>query len=439
MKYTTEELTPCSKKIHVTVSAEEVNAAISSALTMQQQGLSLAGFRKGHVPLAIIEKRFKGQIYADAAQDLTNVHLNEILGELKVRPVSMLIVDPTPIQLVRDQDCNYTVSFEHMPTFELPAYDGLEIEQKEPAEPSDDRINAYIDRLVDSDAKFVPIDGEGPAADGQLCNIDLDIYEGEKVLHSMHGQDLAVGQVGAAEIDDLVKTIKVGQTGEKEMTFAQDFLMPELQGKTCRVVITVHAIKEKKAPTPEEFAKKVNLNGVEELRQKSSELLKSQMASLYKDEAKTKLIEKLLGMVDFELPPSIVENELSVMVQNDAYQAERMGKALSDEQIKEAKEKHMDQAKRNTKIYVLLLTIAQNEGLSVTDEQVRMQVERTAARMHYNPTELYNYYRENGYLYTIRDNMLIDMATNAIYAKAKVTTVPETAQEPAAEEKAPEA
>ena len=144
-------------------------------------------------------------------------------------------------------------------------------------------------------------------------------------------------------------------------------------------------------------------------------------------------------MVDFELPPSIVENELSVMVQNDAYQAERMGKALSDEQIKEAKEKHMDQAKRNTKIYVLLLTIAQNEGLSVTDEQVRMQVERTAARMHYNPTELYNYYRENGYLYTIRDNMLIDMATNAIYAKAKVTTVPETAQEPAAEEKAPEA
>ncbi len=439
MKYTTEELTPCSKKIHVTVSAEEVNAAITSALMMQQQGLSLAGFRKGHVPLTIIEKRFKGQIYADAAQDLTNVHLNEILGELKVRPVSMLVVDPTPIQLVRDQDCNYTVSFEHMPSFELPAYDGIEVEQKEPAEPSDDRINAYIDRLLNTDAKYVPIEGEGPAAEGQLCNIDLDIYEGEKVLHSMHGQDLAIGQVAAAEIDELVKSLKVGQTGEKEMTFAADFMMPELQGKTCRVVITLHAIKEKKLPTAEEFAKKVNLTGVEELRQKSADILKSQMTGLYKDEAKSKMLEKLLGMVEFELPPSIVENELNAMVQTDVYQAERMGKALSDEQIKEAKEKHMDQAKKNAKLYVLLLTIAQNEGLSVTDEQVRLQVERTAAQMHYNPTELYNYYRENGYLYTIRDNMLIDMAANAIYAKAKVTTVAETAQEPAAEEKAPEA
>lgn len=439
MKYTTEELTPCSKKIHVTVSAEEVNAAITSALTMQQQGLSLAGFRKGHVPLAIIEKRFKGQIYADAAQDLTNVHLNEILGELKVRPVSNLIVDPTPIQLVRDQECNYTVSFEHMPEFELPAYDGIEIEQREADEPSDDRINAYIDRLIDSEAKYVPVEGEGPATQGQLCNIDLDIYEGEKVLHSAHGQDLAIGQVAAEEIDELVKSLKVGQTGEKEMTFAEDFLMPELQGKTCRVVITLHAIKEKKAPTPEEFAKKVNLTGVEELREKSAALLKSQMANLYKDEAKTKLIDKLLGMVEFELPPSIVENELNVMVQNDAYQAERMGKALSADQIKEAREKHMDQAKRNTKIYVLLLTIAQKEGLSVTEDQVRHQVEKTAATLHYNPTELYNYYRENGYLYTIRDNILIDMAINAIYAKAKVTTVPETAQEPAKEEKAPEA
>lgn len=439
MKYTTEELTPCSKKIHVTVSAEEVNAAISSALTMQQQGLSLAGFRKGHVPLAIIEKRFKGQIYADAAQDLTNVHLNEILGELKVRPVSMLVVDPTPIQLVRDQECNYTVTFEHMPAFELPAYDGIEVEQHEAPEPSDDSINAYIDRMIDSRVKYVPVDGEGPAAEGQLCNIDLDIYEGDKLLHSAHGQDLAIGQDAAKEIDEIVKSLKVGQTGEKEITFADDFILPELQGKTCRVVITLHAIKEKIAPTPEEFAKKINLSGVDEMRQKSADLLKSQMSKLYKDEAKTKLIEKLLGMVDFELPPSIVENEISLLVENDVYQAERMGKALSEDQIKEAREKHTERARRNAKVYVLLLSIAQKEGLSVTEDQVRHVVEGTAATMHCNPTELYNYYRENGYLYSIRDNILIDMATNAIYAKAKVSIVPVDAKQAGAEEKAPEA
>ncbi len=442
MKYTTEELTPCSKKIHVTVSAEEVNASIQSALMLQQQGLSLAGFRKGHVPLTIIEKRFKGQIYADAAQDLTNVHLNEILGELKVRPVSMLTVDPTPIQLVRDQECKYTVSFEHMPAFELPAYDGLEIEQMEAAEPSEESINAYVDRLLNTEAKYVPIEGEGPAVEGQLCNIDLDIYEGETVLHSVHGQDFAIGQPVAAEIEELVKSLKVGQTGEKEMTFAPDFMMPELQGKTCRLVITLHAIKEKKLPSVDEFAKKINLSGADELRAKSAEILKAQMANLYKDEAKSKLLDKVLDLVEFELPPSIVENELNAMVQTEVMQAERAGKALSSEQIKEAKEKHMEEARKNAKVYVLLLTIAQNEGLSVTDEQVRLQVERTAARMHYNPTELYNYYRENGYLYTIRDNMLIDMAASAIYAKAKVTTVPATAQEPAAEEtaeKAPEA
>lgn len=434
MKYTTEDLTPCSKKIHVTVSAEEVNAAIASALMMQQQGLSLAGFRKGHVPLNIIEKRFKGQIYADAAQDLTNVHLNEILGETKVRPVSMLNVDPTPIQLVRDQDCHYTVSFEHMPTFDMPAYDGIEMVEKQAGDPSKDKIKACIDRMREERAKYEPIEGEGPAVDGQLCNIDLDIFEGETNLHSVHGQDYAVGQSIAKEIDELAKSLKVGQTAEKEVSFPADFLMEALQGKTCRLVMTVHAIKEKKLLSEEEFAKASNLTGVEELHTKTAELLKSQMNKLYKDEAKTQLLDKLISLVDFELPPTLVDNELNALLQYEVGQAQRIGKVLTKEQIEQAKAKYMDKAKKNAKLYVMLIAIADKEGITVSDDQVRRQVEAIAAQMHYNPTELYNYYRENGYLFSLRDNMLIDLATQAVYSKAKVTTVPETEGEAKAEE-----
>ena len=434
MKYTTEDLTPCSKKIHVTVSAEEVNAAIASALMMQQQGLSLAGFRKGHVPLNIIEKRFKGQIYADAAQDLTNVHLNEILGETKVRPVSMLNVDPTPIQLVRDQDCHYTVSFEHMPVFEMPAYDGIEMVEKQAGEPSEDKIKACIDRMREERAKYEPIEGEGPAVDGQLCNIDLDIFEGETNLHSVHGQDYAVGQSIAKEIYELARSLKVGQTAEKEATFPADFLMEALQGKTCRLVMTVHAIKEKKLLSEEEFAKASNLTGVEELRTKTAELLKTQMNKLYKDEAKTQLLDKLISLADFELPPTLVESELNALMQYEAAQAQRIGKVLTKEQVEQAKVKYMDKAKKNAKLYVMLIAIADKEGITVSDDQVRRQVELMAAQMHYNPTELYNYYRETGNLFSLRDNMLIDLATQAVYSKAKVTTVPETEGEAKAEE-----
>ena len=55
MKYTTEELTPCKKKVNISVEPDEVNAAINTAVKLQQRGIAMDGFRKGHVPADIIE------------------------------------------------------------------------------------------------------------------------------------------------------------------------------------------------------------------------------------------------------------------------------------------------------------------------------------------------------------------------------------------------
>lgn len=438
MKYTTEDLTPCSKKVVVTVEAEEVNAAITAALTMQQKGLSLAGFRKGHVPLNIIEKRFKGQIYADAAQDLTNVHLNQILGELKVTPVSALNVDPTPISLVRDQESVYTLTFEHMPEFDLPPYEGIEVEQLKAASPSEQSVNEFIDRLRRQDAKYEPVSGEGPAENGQLANIDLDVVEGDKVLHSAHGQDLLVGQPGAEMLDDIVKTLKVGEAGEKEVTFPDDFILPALQGKTAMVKIKLYAIKAEQLPSDEKLLERLKLKSMDELKTRTAEVLQNEMSNLYRSSTQTALIEKLLKMVDFPMPQSLIDSELNTMVQRDVMQAQRMGKSLSDEQIAQAKEKYQEEALKHVKTYILLLSIAKKEGLSVQDQEVQIAVTRQAVEMHVNPQELMAYYRENGGLYTVRDNILIDKAAQAVYAKAKVTMLEQPAEKPA-DEAAPEA
>ncbi len=437
MKYSTEDTSACSKKIVVTVEAEEVNAAITAALKMQQQGLSLAGFRKGHVPLNIIESRFKGQIYGDAAQDLTSVHINEILGELKVRPVSAINVDPTPIQLVRGQDTTYTVTFEHMPVFELPAYDGVEVEQHRAAPAGEQHVSDFIERIRRDRSKYVPAPGEGPAADGQMVNIDLDVVDGEKVYHTAHGVDLRVGQPGAEFLDELVKTLKVGESGEKVENFAADFMMPELQGKTATVKVTVHAIKNLDMPDDEALLKAIKLDSMDELKRRAREIMETQANMIYRNEAKAKAVDKVAAMVDFELPPSLLHSELSNMVMNDLRQAERMGKTLSSEQIAELNTKHDAAARERVKSFVLLMAIAEKEGLSVTDQEVQRRVIDEAGQMHIDPNKLFDYYRENGYLYTIRDALLTDKAAEAVYRKAKVNMV-EAA--PAAEtEKAAEA
>ncbi len=423
MKYTTEDINACSKKISVTVEAEEVEAAITAALKMQQQGLSMAGFRKGHVPLKMIESRFKGQIYSDAAQDLTSVHINQFLGELKLRPVSALKVDPDPIQLERGKDCCYTVTFEHMPVFELPEYEGVEVEQQKAEAPGEEVVNNFIERLRRDRATYAPADGEGPAVDGQMVNLDLEVVEGDKVLHSIQGQDLIVGQRGAEIVDELVKTVKVGESGEKEVSFPADFMLPALQGKTAVMKVKVYAIKNLKQPDDDALVAALKLDSMDDMKKRCAQLLTDQLSLRYRTEAKDRMVYKLADMVDFELPQSLVQNEISSMIYNDIQQAQRMGKTLDNERIAGLHTVYEPMARRQVKCLVLMMAIAEKEGLTVTDQEVKQRILELSAEMHIDPNKLFDYYRENGYLYTIRDNLLNDKATESVYSKARVVMV----------------
>ena len=127
MKYTVEEVSACKKKVLITVETEEINASIDVAVKLQQRGIAMQGFRKGHVPPKIIENRFKGQLYEDAKQDLVNVHINQVMQEVGLTPISKVDVSDI-VDFERDKGLEYSISFEHLPVFDLPNYEGLEVE-----------------------------------------------------------------------------------------------------------------------------------------------------------------------------------------------------------------------------------------------------------------------------------------------------------------------
>ena len=429
MKYTKEELSPTKVKVVVNVDAQEINAAISAGVAMQQKGISMAGFRKGHVPAGLIEKRFKAQIYQDAANDLTNVHLNKILSETKLVPVSGLNVSPTPIEIERDRDIEYTVEFEHMPLFELPVYEGLEIEQERVADAPAEEIDRLIDGLRREHGKMTPVEGTGPATDGQFVNVDFSVVVDGKEEQSAKGIEYEVGQLGTfGPLDELVRSVKLNESGEKEVTFPEDFAFENVRGKTGTMHVHVYSIKSMKFPTDEELLSLFKKESMDELRKSCNNVLVDRRNVLGRSEAQNKLLEKLLKMVDFPLPETLVEGELAAFVDREQQRAMRVGKKLTEEQVKEVREKNMEQAQRQVKAYVLLRSISEKEGLDVTERELQYEVASMAQKMSsptnpINPQDLYKYYAENGMLFNVRDQLLINKAVDAIYAKANVTMV----------------
>ena len=73
MSVTVEKLEKSMVKLTITEPAEKFEAAIEHAYEKQKHSISAPGFRKGKVPLKMVEKLYgEGVFYEDAANEVIN-------------------------------------------------------------------------------------------------------------------------------------------------------------------------------------------------------------------------------------------------------------------------------------------------------------------------------------------------------------------------------
>lgn len=432
MEYAVEDLSPVKKKVHITVEAKEVEAAIMAAVAVYRTSVKLDGFRKGKVPSSVVESRFRDKIYEEAKQDLVNVHINEVVQALGVAPVSGIDFDGR--ELVRDAAYTYSISFEVLPVFDLPPYEGLEVEQ-EKAVVKEEEVNEVVDRILRERAELIAAEGNGPAVDGQIVELDFAAFENGQALEGVSAQNfqLVVGERQTLEdFEALVKTAALGEEKEGEVTFPEDFIAPDLAGKTVTMRLKVHAIKERKLPVlDDEFAKSLGIESADKLRESVVDSYVRSRASLHKGAAQKELLDRLLKMADFPLPESMLENHVRGIVQDLRARIERQGRSLESlgKTMEELAADARPEAESTCRAQVFLLAVARKEGLEVPERDVDMAIFQMAQRNGDDFKQVKDAYVRSGAIFALRDRLLADKAMEAIYAKAQVTEV-----EPAAKE-----
>lgn len=426
MEYILEDISSVKKKVQITVDPKEVEAAIMAAVALYRTTVQLDGFRKGKVPASVVEKRFHEKIYQEAKQDLVNVHINEVVTELGVTPISSIDFDGK--DMVRGEAYVYSIGFELLPTFELPVYEGLDIDQ-EKAIVKEDEVDEVVGRILRDRGELVPAEGKGPAVDGQVVELDFAAFENGVPLDGIAAQNfqLSLGEHQALDaFEDLVKTVAYGEEKEGEVTFPEDFIAKDLAGKTVVMKVKVHAIKERKLPEMNDvLAKSVGYENMEKLREGIVDSYKKSREGLNKAAAQKNLLDRLLKMVEFELPESMVETHTRTLVAETRSRLERQGKSLEalgktlEQLIADAR----PEAENITRVQVFLLTVAAKEGLDVAESEVDQHLYQMCHRSGEDFKEVKDAYVRSGMIFTLRDRLLSDKAMDAIYAKSKVQEV----------------
>ncbi|MDQ7834559.1 MAG: trigger factor [Humidesulfovibrio sp.] len=441
MDYKVEELSPVTRKINVTVPAEEVNAALAAGVALYRHRYEIKGFRRGKAPSSVVESKFRSQIYAEATTDLINYQINEILSTLKLMPLSRLDVDSK--DLVRDEEYNYTISFEVAPDFDLPNYEGLKVDV-EKAEVKDEEVREVEQRVLENAATVRPITEVRPATDGDIVIITFGAYKDDKIFQGIQAEnfELQLGQKQALpEFEAMLKTLKTGEKGECEVVFPEDFINPAMAGETLTMRATLHAIKEKIMPElTDEVAKKAGgFESVEKMREAIVQSYMQSRQQLNKSVAQKKLLDQLLAQVSFDLPPSLVENRIDRLLADLEHRLDKQGKSLESlkktpEELRESVRAQAEEAARGE---ILLLAVAKKENFEVTSEEIDAALTQVAMQNRQDLLSVKQYYEENNLIFPLKDRLLADKSIEYIYTRAEKNEVEasEVKQSSAADEK----
>ncbi|EMG39052.1 trigger factor [Desulfocurvibacter africanus PCS] len=427
MEYKVEEISPVERKIQVSVPAEEATSAILATTALYRRDADVKGFRKGKVPTDMVEARYRKQIFDEATTDLINLHINQILTELKLVPMSGLKVDAG--QIVKGEDFSYSVSFEVAPRLDLPEYKGRKIEQ-ESVEVKDDEVQAVVERIRESLAEVAEVEEPREAKDGDVVTVSFAALAGGEFegLKADNFQ-LELGKGQALEgFEQLIIGLKPDEQRTGMISFPADFINEKLAGKSTEVRVHLHSIKEKRLPEmTDELAKKAgNFESVDKMREAITESYTKSRTQLNKSVAQNKLIDQLMEGMEIPLPPSLVEKNIGYMVSERRERLERRGKSLESlgKSMEELQAEFKPEAEKMARTQVFLLAVATAEGLTVDPQEVEAVIRQAAAQSGQEYENLREYHERTGLIHDIKDRILADKASELIYETAEVTEVP---------------
>ena len=456
MEYNVTEESPVRKKINITVTPEEVGAAIDKAADRCRREVTLRGYRKGKAPRAMVEQYFRDKVYNEAAQALYEAQTPGILDETKLRPVSRARFEGG--ELKRGAPFEYHVSFDVMPDFELPEYVGIQLEQ-DLAYVNPKEIDAVFERIQNNLATQILIEEDRPAREGEAALIDFETFDEKgEPIESMKAQNFLIllGRSDALkDLDALVRTLAPGQEKTQAIEFPKNFSDPAIAGRTLTMHVKVLSIHQHIKPElDDDLARRAGgMESLERMRESIEKSFLQRRTEAAKQKAMLELVEMLMAKVEFPLPEALVEEQTFAFLNEFGERMIKEGKEPTDigKTFEELRKEAKAEAEKAVKAQILLMKIAEKEGIEVTDEEVERQMRSFAVRSGQEAAALREEYERNGMLGGLRQRILSDKTLKAIYEKAKVVMIPplnpdekeeeeegEAASEAAAPDAAPE-
>ena len=429
----TETLSDGLKRAYrVVVPAADLDAKVATRLSELKDRVRINGFRPGKVPVDHLKRLYGRSVMAEtieAAMQEANAKIVTDHGyKLATQPKVTLPEGETEVKNVVEgkADLAYSIEIEILPKIELADFKGVALERLA-ADVSDEEVDEGIKGLAEQNRPFAA-KGEGAKAEnGDRVVVSFVGTIDDKPFEGGTAEDITV-EIGSRSFlpgfEEQLVGMTAGETRTVNLDFPTNYLNNELAGKAAVFTVTAKSMESPGTVTIDDaFAKSLGMESLAKLKDAVKGRIQQEHTAVSRRRLKRALLDELDKRHQFELPPSMVDEEFENVWKTVVADLKQQGRSFADEGTTEeaAKADYRKIAERRVRLGLVLAEIGERNNIKVTDDEVTRAVVEKTRQFPGQEQMVWDYYRKNpGAVANLRAPLFEEKVVDFIVEMAKI-------------------
>ncbi len=392
MKVDIQSVSPSRSVLSVVAEPADVAKIRAAVVKDFAANATLPGFRKGKAPAAAVERAHAGRIAEAVEERAVRTSYEKAVEEKGLTVFELLSVDDR--KTGEDGSVSFSATVDLVPEFELPATDGIPVDDKTTAVTDED-----VERELQGARRVFAKNEELKAGDAlqadDMVHVDYAATVGDKPLAEAVPDAAAYAErkgawctAGAEHflVPGLPKELvgkTVGSSGLFEVEFPADFYKESLRGVKAVYAWTVaDASRSVPAAMDGAFFEKVGAKDEADLRDRIRKGLEANAAASDRARHMQQVADWLVKGVSFEVPARAAERRAEALVQQ--LLETNMNRGVSREDLSKEREKIVEaaraRAEADLKTDFVLDAVGEKLGVDLTNEEFTGYLNNFAVR-----------------------------------------------------------
>ena len=265
------------------------------------------------------------------------------------------------------------------PEVTVPEYKGIKAPKKV-KDVTDDELTAQIDVLRQRNARIVSVD-DRPVQNGDEVNMDFEGFIDGVAFDGGKGEGFPL-TIGSGQFipgfEDQLVGHSIGEEFEINVTFPEEYQMPDLAGKPATFKIKINSISVKELPAfDDDFAKDTSdFDTAEEFRADMKKHMEENAEKSAASAFENYVFDTLIKNTEAVIPNVMFEHRIDTLIQNFEQSLQQQGMSLdiylqyTGMTMDAFRDTFEERAQNEVKLRLALEKIAEMENIQVTEEEI---------------------------------------------------------------------